>query len=162
MALKEEFEYITFNCYYCGSLNPSRKKRLSGPKFEPTLSPAPTLTTHSSDSDVSSGESASSSEPVIPRVTSNTVGANEGITPARLEDSGDSQSGNANSGQSYEANLNPFSSRNQSGDGRNPFTDEDSDRESHGSRMDFETIDGSEVAGTQDNDLINRQEIEED
>lgn len=34
MALKEEFEYLSFRCCYCYFLNPARKKRPPAPKLE--------------------------------------------------------------------------------------------------------------------------------
>ncbi|XP_064611581.1 endoplasmic reticulum junction formation protein lunapark-B-like isoform X2 [Liolophura sinensis] len=40
MALKEEFEYLTFRCCYCYQLNPARKQRPYAPKIDFT-SPAP-------------------------------------------------------------------------------------------------------------------------
>lgn len=69
MAFQEEFEYLSFRCCYCGFLNPSRKKRPSGPKFETKQSPSITLTTQSSDSDVSS-ESDGGSKPIITELRS--------------------------------------------------------------------------------------------
>lgn len=65
MAFKEEFEYLSFSCCYCGTLNPSRKTRPSGPKFESTASLSGTLTTHSSDSDSSSESDRDTSEPIV-------------------------------------------------------------------------------------------------
>ncbi|XP_052804724.1 endoplasmic reticulum junction formation protein lunapark-B-like [Mya arenaria] len=35
MAMKEEFEYITFRCCYCYTPNPARKKRPFAPRIEP-------------------------------------------------------------------------------------------------------------------------------
>lgn len=34
MALKEEFEYFTYRCCYCGFLNPARKQKPSAPKLD--------------------------------------------------------------------------------------------------------------------------------
>lgn len=34
MALREEFEYLSFRCCYCMTYNPSRKLRPSAPKLE--------------------------------------------------------------------------------------------------------------------------------
>lgn len=34
MALKEEFEYLSFRCCYCYFLNPARKKRPPAPKLQ--------------------------------------------------------------------------------------------------------------------------------
>lgn len=184
MVFKEEFEYLSFKCCYCGFFNPSRKKRPSGPKFEPKLSPSRTVTTHSSDSEDSSGDSDCSSKPVITEITSDIVGdtndrkisisevendtssqkeinsittanGDSGFSHAGLQESGESQTDTAYE-QSYNANLNPFEDGNPSG--------EDCARESHGgdTPMDYETIDGSEVVGTQDSDLIDRQETKED
>lgn len=34
MAVREEFEYISFRCCYCYHLNPARKKRPTAPKLE--------------------------------------------------------------------------------------------------------------------------------
>lgn len=41
MAVREEFEYISFRCCYCYHFNPARKKRPIAPKldFEPGKSP---------------------------------------------------------------------------------------------------------------------------
>lgn len=36
MALREEFEYVSFRCCYCFTLNPARKLRVAAPKLEPT------------------------------------------------------------------------------------------------------------------------------
>ncbi|EFA06588.1 Protein lunapark-like Protein [Tribolium castaneum] len=38
MAIKEEFEYLSFRCCYCLTFNPSRKKRPIAPKLDNTLS----------------------------------------------------------------------------------------------------------------------------
>ncbi|KAL3837493.1 hypothetical protein ACJMK2_022846 [Sinanodonta woodiana] len=37
MALREEFEYLTFRCCYCYSLNPAKKHRPSAPRIEPLV-----------------------------------------------------------------------------------------------------------------------------
>ncbi|KAK3597051.1 hypothetical protein CHS0354_022054 [Potamilus streckersoni] len=37
MALKEEFEYLTFRCCYCHTLNPALKHRPSAPRIEPLM-----------------------------------------------------------------------------------------------------------------------------
>lgn len=34
MAVREEFEYISFRCCYCYHLNPARKKRPTAPRLE--------------------------------------------------------------------------------------------------------------------------------
>ncbi|XP_064644430.1 endoplasmic reticulum junction formation protein lunapark-B-like isoform X2 [Lineus longissimus] len=42
MALKEEFEYMSFKCCYCFMLNPAKKQRLSAPRlpeYTPLLAP---------------------------------------------------------------------------------------------------------------------------
>ena len=39
MALKDEFEYLSFKCCYCGAYNPARKLRPSAPRITSTLSP---------------------------------------------------------------------------------------------------------------------------
>lgn len=36
MALREEFEYVSFRCCYCFTLNPARKLRVAAPKLEAT------------------------------------------------------------------------------------------------------------------------------
>ncbi|XP_050497712.1 endoplasmic reticulum junction formation protein lunapark-B-like [Diabrotica virgifera virgifera] len=36
MAVKEEFEYISFRCYYCAHFNPARKMKPTGPRFGST------------------------------------------------------------------------------------------------------------------------------
>lgn len=36
MALQEEYEYTTFKCAFCGTLNPSRKQRPTAPRLELT------------------------------------------------------------------------------------------------------------------------------
>lgn len=38
MALKDEFEYVTFRCCYCNSYNPPRKIRPLAPRIEPSSS----------------------------------------------------------------------------------------------------------------------------
>lgn len=40
MALKEEFEYLTFRCCYCFAMNPARKQRPQAPKIEDKKEPA--------------------------------------------------------------------------------------------------------------------------
>lgn len=57
MVFKEEFEYLSFKCCYCGFFNPSLKKRPSGPQLKPTISQPVADTSESSDSDLSSVES---------------------------------------------------------------------------------------------------------
>uniref|UniRef100_A0A1B0BNG4 Endoplasmic reticulum junction formation protein lunapark n=1 Tax=Glossina palpalis gambiensis TaxID=67801 RepID=A0A1B0BNG4_9MUSC len=57
MALKEEFEYMTFRCIYCNGLNPARKSRPIAPRLSvlpPTLTQEPHEST-SSDSSSSDG-----------------------------------------------------------------------------------------------------------
>lgn len=66
MALKEEFEYISFRCCYCSHFNPARKKKPSGPKFDSPRSPArlPSPPNESSDSEKNS-ENDSDSDTVF-------------------------------------------------------------------------------------------------
>lgn len=54
MALKEEFEYLSFRCCYCSAFNPALKKRPTGPKFEANISHSETVSSDSSDSDKNS------------------------------------------------------------------------------------------------------------
>ncbi|XP_074652279.1 endoplasmic reticulum junction formation protein lunapark-B-like [Tubulanus polymorphus] len=37
MALKEEFEYMSFRCCYCYTINPARKNRPHAPRLEPSI-----------------------------------------------------------------------------------------------------------------------------
>ncbi|XP_045207608.2 endoplasmic reticulum junction formation protein lunapark-B-like [Mercenaria mercenaria] len=50
MAMKEEFEYITFRCCYCYAMNPAKKKRPFAPRIEPPA-PVPKIQTTSSQED---------------------------------------------------------------------------------------------------------------
>ena len=43
MALKDEFEYISFICYCCSTLNAARKQRIVPPKIQITESTPPPL-----------------------------------------------------------------------------------------------------------------------
>lgn len=54
MALKEEFDYLSFRCCYCLNFNPGRKKRPAAPKLEGT-----STTIRSSDLSESDGLSSS-------------------------------------------------------------------------------------------------------
>uniref|UniRef100_A0ABK9MQU6 Endoplasmic reticulum junction formation protein lunapark n=1 Tax=Glossina morsitans morsitans TaxID=37546 RepID=A0ABK9MQU6_GLOMM len=53
MALKEEFEYMTFRCIYCNGLNPARKSRPIAPRLS-VLPPTLTQESHASTSTDSS------------------------------------------------------------------------------------------------------------
>ncbi|KAJ8958773.1 hypothetical protein NQ314_006372 [Rhamnusium bicolor] len=67
MALKEEFEYLSFRCCYCSAFNPARKMRPTGPKFEPNVSPRKALPAATSDSDKNSASDSDteSAEPIL-------------------------------------------------------------------------------------------------
>lgn len=55
MAVREEFEYISFRCCYCYHLNPARKNRPTAPKLEFDTNKSPrTKRFSSSDSDKNS------------------------------------------------------------------------------------------------------------
>lgn len=71
MALKEEFEYISFRCCYCSHFNPARKKKPSGPKFDSPRSPArlPSPSNESSNSEKNS-ENDSDSDTVFEKTGS--------------------------------------------------------------------------------------------
>lgn len=72
MALKEEFDYLSFRCCYCLSFNPARKKRPIAPKLESSLSPNKNKKSDISDSDRDSScetDSDSESEVVTPLIT---------------------------------------------------------------------------------------------
>lgn len=64
MAVREEFEYISFRCCYCYHLNPARKKRPAAPKLEIDSKTSRIKQFSSSDSDKIS-ESDSENEGVI-------------------------------------------------------------------------------------------------
>lgn len=59
MALKEEFEYMSFRCCYCYTLNPARKKRPVAPKLEFETAPVAAI---KHNSDTSDSERISDSE----------------------------------------------------------------------------------------------------
>lgn len=62
MALKEEFDYLSFRCCYCLTFNPSRKKRPIAPKLDNTLS----IEDKRSDmSDSASDSDSDTAEPII-------------------------------------------------------------------------------------------------
>lgn len=48
MAVREEFEYISFRCCYCYYLNPARKKRPAAPKLESDINKSPRIKRFSS------------------------------------------------------------------------------------------------------------------
>lgn len=55
MAVREEFEYISFRCCYCYHLNPARKKRPTAPKLETDINKSQRIKRFSSsDSDKNS------------------------------------------------------------------------------------------------------------
>lgn len=55
MAVREEFEYISFRCCYCYHFNPARKKRPIAPKLNLESTKTPTISKFSSsDTDKSS------------------------------------------------------------------------------------------------------------
>ncbi|CAG9857946.1 unnamed protein product [Phyllotreta striolata] len=64
MAMKEEFEYVSFACCYCGQFNPARKKKPIGPKFEHR----PVAETATRDSSSDTGDS-SETEDVTKRLS---------------------------------------------------------------------------------------------
>ncbi|XP_057655739.1 endoplasmic reticulum junction formation protein lunapark [Diorhabda carinulata] len=59
MALKEEFEYLSFKCCYCSHFNAARKKKASGPTFEEETSKT-SSSIDDSDSDVLENETVDS------------------------------------------------------------------------------------------------------
>ncbi|KAJ8963101.1 hypothetical protein NQ318_018566 [Aromia moschata] len=71
MALKEEFEYLSFRCCYCSAFNPACKKRPTGPKFESSISPTKALPApDSSESDKSTDSDAESKKLIITELRS--------------------------------------------------------------------------------------------
>lgn len=55
MAVREEFDYISFRCCYCYHFNPARKKRPIAPKLDFDMNKTPMLSKFSSsDTDKSS------------------------------------------------------------------------------------------------------------
>lgn len=81
MALKEEFEYLSFRCGYCSHFNPARKKKPVGPKFDSPLTPVKMISrSESSDSDKNSeNDSESETRPIVeePRSDSPDIGTSE-------------------------------------------------------------------------------------
>lgn len=166
MAFKEEFEYLSFKCCYCGCFNPSRKKRQSVPKFESKLSPSRTLTSPSTDSDVSSDESSSKpiiteiNEPldiintsnvenipqialednidsVLPQAISCTL-KDSACSTTETQDRGDSQNSSNNENiNPFEKNANIF----EDGDIGNPFGEYDSEDETKNIEKDTFKVD---------------------
>lgn len=63
MALKEEFEYLSFCCCYCSHFNSARKKKPIGPKFESPLTPLKALKQAESSDSEKNLESDSEAEP---------------------------------------------------------------------------------------------------
>lgn len=61
MALKEEFEYLSFRCGYCYTMNPARKKRLQAPKLEQEIRALP-MKSNSSETSESEKNSATDSD----------------------------------------------------------------------------------------------------
>ncbi|KAF7283953.1 hypothetical protein GWI33_022778 [Rhynchophorus ferrugineus] len=87
MALKEEFEYISFRCCYCSHFNSARKKKPVGPKFEaPVIPPRALMAAESSDSEKSSG-SDSDREPLIEELKDDTDQEDVPSTDATTEES---------------------------------------------------------------------------
>ena len=69
MALKEEFDYLSFRCCYCSAFNPARKKRPIAPKLDTTLS-IKNKQSDVSDSDRhSQSDTESESESAAPIIT---------------------------------------------------------------------------------------------
>lgn len=60
MALQEEYEYASFRCAFCGSLNPSRKLRPIAPKL-PSISPTKLIGSNAIKSGGEDGSSSSTS-----------------------------------------------------------------------------------------------------
>ncbi|KAL4228972.1 hypothetical protein ACF0H5_012012 [Mactra antiquata] len=50
MAMKEEFEYISFRCCYCYTINPARKKRPFAPRIEPPVQVRPPTSNEGTES----------------------------------------------------------------------------------------------------------------
>lgn len=87
MALKEEFEYLSFRCCYCSHFNSARKKKPLGPKFEtPVIPPRSLRAAESSDSEKSSG-SDSDREPLIEELKDDTDQEELPSTDATTEES---------------------------------------------------------------------------
>lgn len=71
MALKEEFEYLSYRCCYCYTLNPARKKRPAAPRLELSIrnqSP-PQTGTDTSDSEKKSSSDSESEDLSSDKVT---------------------------------------------------------------------------------------------
>lgn len=62
MALKDEFEYISFICYYCNTLNAARKQRIVPPKIQITESTPPPFPRNTTESDTSSSTTEDENE----------------------------------------------------------------------------------------------------
>ncbi|XP_060557763.1 endoplasmic reticulum junction formation protein lunapark-B-like [Ruditapes philippinarum] len=76
MAMKEEFEYITFRCCYCYSVNPAKKKRPYAPRIEPPT-PAPKVQATSSKDNSENNDDGSDDEDD----DTGTNGNKEAVTP---------------------------------------------------------------------------------
>ncbi|XP_022913793.1 endoplasmic reticulum junction formation protein lunapark isoform X2 [Onthophagus taurus] len=61
MALKEEFEYLSFKCCYCFTFNPARKQRPAAPKLESELLPPYSLNALPAPVDTDTSESEKNS-----------------------------------------------------------------------------------------------------
>lgn len=189
MAFKEEIEYLSFKCCYCGFFNPSRKKRPSGPKFEPEASPSRTMTAHSSDSDVSSVESdEDSSKPIVTETVGNYSDSDKlsdtevkesvdavspepsnnltshtkdsGYSPTEIQDGGDSQHSQLEQKNTpSESDRNPFEDNRNSSG--NPFDDQDIESAISSTPLDVETCDVAEIV-PQECDMLKTDETKED
>ncbi|KAJ0170221.1 hypothetical protein K1T71_014149 [Dendrolimus kikuchii] len=73
MAMVEEFEYVSYVCAYCGSMNPARKKR----PMAPLLSSQPL----DDDSPLISSASDSEDEKVVNNVSQNEGSERESDRP---------------------------------------------------------------------------------
>lgn len=70
MALKEEFEYLSFKCYYCSHFNPALKKKPIAPKLESGLPSIKMVAANdTSDSEKNSSSDSDSEEQSKPIIT---------------------------------------------------------------------------------------------
>lgn len=85
MALREEFEFITFRCCYCYTLNPAKKQRPRAPKLDYITSPRSGVTQKSSRTDMEPS-TADQAEGSGSEVSEDTDNIKEKQDPEKKED----------------------------------------------------------------------------
>lgn len=113
MALKEEFEYISYRCCYCYTLNPARKKRPQAPKLNSDLQMKDDKDTSESEKN-SASDTESEPETTPPNILTFTPPELKTIFDAKEKDDDDDDLDKSKSDLNEELNIIEAGSSNSS------------------------------------------------